>query len=114
MNTDYRTTRRFVLGLDTKIRNIVEAIAPTTYTTTMRATKSMEGPDSSCKPPSSSVGQKRCPEHENKLDDKPKCNKRGKNHWSQCLSHIRACFRCGKEDHMVKDCSGGGTKDSRN
>ena len=109
VNTDYRTARRFVLGLDTKIRNTVEAIAPTIYAAALRVAKSMELFDSSRGTPASSVGQKRRHEHENKLDDKPKCNKCGKNHWGQCLSHIRACFRCGKEDHMTKDCSGGGT-----
>ncbi|XP_023522342.1 uncharacterized protein LOC111786265, partial [Cucurbita pepo subsp. pepo] len=53
VNTDYKTARRFVLGLDTKIRNTVEAIAPTTYTAALRAAKAMEGPDSSREPPSS-------------------------------------------------------------
>ncbi|XP_022932138.1 uncharacterized protein LOC111438460 [Cucurbita moschata] len=112
VNTDYRTARRFVLGLDTKIRKTVEAIAPATYAAALRAAKSMEGLDSSHETPSLLVGQKHRHEYENKLDDKPKCNKCGKNHWGQCLGHIRACFRCGKEDHMAKDCSGGGTKDS--
>ena len=59
MNTDYKTARRFVLGLDTKIRNTVEAISPTTYAAALRAAKAMEGPDSSREPPSSLVGQKR-------------------------------------------------------
>ncbi|XP_022959030.1 uncharacterized protein LOC111460137 [Cucurbita moschata] len=31
VDTNYRTARQFVLGLDRKIRNVVEAIAPTTY-----------------------------------------------------------------------------------
>ncbi|XP_023546459.1 uncharacterized protein LOC111805576 [Cucurbita pepo subsp. pepo] len=114
VNTDYRTARRFVLGLDTKICKTVEAIALATYAVALRAAKSMEGLDSSHETPSSSVGQKRRHAHENELDGKPKCNKCGKNHWGKCLGHIRACFRCGKEDHVAKDCSGGGTKDSKN
>ena len=56
VNTDYRTARKFVLGLDTKIRNIVEAIAPTTYATALRAGKAMEGPNSSRESPSSPMG----------------------------------------------------------
>ena len=114
VNTDYRTARRFVLGLDTKICKTVEAIALATYAVALRAAKSMEGLDSSHETPSSSVGQKRRHEHENELDGKPKCNKCGKNHWGKCLGHIRACFRCGKKNHVAKDCSGGGTKDSKN
>ena len=46
-----------MLGLDTKIRNIVEAITPTTYDATFRTTKTMEEHDSSRA--SSSMGQKR-------------------------------------------------------
>ena len=60
VNTNYRTAWRFVLGLDTKIRNTVEAIAPTTY-----AAKAMEGPNSSREPPSLSLRQKQCHDDHN-------------------------------------------------
>ncbi|KAG6579348.1 hypothetical protein SDJN03_23796, partial [Cucurbita argyrosperma subsp. sororia] len=42
VDTDYRTARRFMLGLDQKIRNVVEAIAPTTYADALRAARAME------------------------------------------------------------------------
>ena len=57
VNTYYTTTQWFVLGLDTKICNIVEAITPTTYAATFRAAKTMEEHDSARA--SSSMGQKR-------------------------------------------------------
>ena len=43
VDTDYRTARRFLLGLDRKIRNVVEAIAPTTYADALRVARAMEG-----------------------------------------------------------------------
>lgn len=47
VDTDYRTARRFLLGLDRKIRNVVEAITPTTYADTLRVARAMEGTDGS-------------------------------------------------------------------
>ena len=108
-------------GLDMKIRNIVEAIAPTTYAAALRVAKAMEGLDSSREPPSSPVGQKRRRdqanrnelsflqtqrrfnrqhrdyrrEHqgsENRSESRPKCKDCGKNHWGQCLARSGAYF----------------------
>ena len=135
MNTDYKTARRFVLGLDTRIRNTVAAIAPTTYAAALRVAKAMEGPDSSREPPSSPVGQKRRRDQtdrnelsfpqtqrrsdrqrrdyrreqqgsENSSESRPKCKDCSKNHWGQCLARSGACFRCGKEGYLAKDCPG--------
>ena len=143
MNKDYKITRWFVLGLDTKIHNTVEAIAPTTYAVALRASKAMKGPESSREPPSSSVGQKRRHDQidrnnlsysltqkrfdrqpcdfrrgqqgsENMSKNRPKCKECGKNYWGQCLAHFGACFRCGKEGNLAKDCLGGHTNDTKN
>ena len=63
-----------MLGLDTKIRDTVEAIAPTTYVVALapttyaaavRVVKAMEGPNSSREPPSLSLRQKQCHDDHN-------------------------------------------------
>ena len=59
VDTDYRTARRFLLGLDSKIRNVVEAITPTTYADTLRVARAMEGTDGSNESRSSTERQKR-------------------------------------------------------
>ena len=57
--TDYKTTIRFVLGLDRKICNIVEVIAPTTHAAALRVARAMEGTDGSNESRSSTERQKR-------------------------------------------------------
>ncbi|XP_022932193.1 uncharacterized protein LOC111438512 [Cucurbita moschata] len=125
-----------------KIRNTVEVIVPTTYTAALRATKAMEGLDSSREPPSSPVGQKRHHSQtngnelsfshtknrsdkqrhdfkrgkqgsENRSENRLKCKECGKNHWGPCLARFEACFRCGKEEHLAKDCPRGHTNDTK-
>ncbi|KAG6575287.1 hypothetical protein SDJN03_25926, partial [Cucurbita argyrosperma subsp. sororia] len=59
VDTDYRTARRFLLGLDRKIRNVVEAIAPTTYADALRVARAMEGTGGSNESRSSTEKQKR-------------------------------------------------------
>ena len=115
VNMDYRTAQQFVLGLDMKSRNTVEAIVPTTYVATLRTTKTMEGPDSSREPPLLLVGHKRhrnqtnqnelsfshaqkrfdrqhrdfrCEQQgsENRSKNRPKCKVCDKNHWGKCLA----------------------------
>ena len=47
VDIDYRTASWFLLGLDRKICNVVEAIAPTTYADALRVARAMEGTDGS-------------------------------------------------------------------
>nr|XP_017217284.1 PREDICTED: uncharacterized protein LOC108194857 [Daucus carota subsp. sativus] len=34
----------------------------------------------------------------------PQCQKCGKRHFGVCKAAIRKCYKCGKEDHLIKDC----------
>ena len=47
VNIDYRTTQRFILGLDKRICRTVEMIVPNTYAAALRVAKAMEGVDES-------------------------------------------------------------------
>lgn len=71
MDTNYRTARRFVLGLDRKICNTVEAIAPTTYVAALRATRAMEGTDRPSESCPSTEGQERCRDEDDRCDSSP-------------------------------------------
>ncbi|XP_022932810.1 uncharacterized protein LOC111439271 [Cucurbita moschata] len=79
--TDYKTTIRFVLGLDRKIRNVVEVITPTTHAAALRVARAMEGTDGSNESRSSTERQKRPRD------------------WDDC-----PCVRCGKDGHLARDC----------
>ena len=59
VGTDYRTACRFVLGLDRKIHNVVEAIAPTAYADALRVARAMEGTDGPSESCSSTQRRKR-------------------------------------------------------
>ncbi|XP_023537968.1 uncharacterized protein LOC111798850 [Cucurbita pepo subsp. pepo] len=39
-------------------------------------------------------------------DYKPLCCECGKNHWGQCLARSGACFRCGQQGHISRNCLG--------
>lgn len=35
---------------------------------------------------------------------RPKCQYCGRHHFGECRTKIRACYKCGDIDHLIRDC----------
>ena len=47
---------------------------------------------------------KRLKNHQKEVPQKPKCNHCGRTHPEECRANTETCFKCGKEEHFIKDC----------